>query len=124
MEVCGDAEHRLASELMQYEMQIEKDVLDPLNQLAEVGPWSSQSSSALAFLLDQICAFFSVVFAFCLHGLIKTASVENGGCPVTVSWTWLNSMLLSHLQVDIPNIMKLRKQLARLVLDYDSARAR
>ncbi|XP_048870779.1 rho GTPase-activating protein 17-like isoform X2 [Brienomyrus brachyistius] len=61
MEVCGDAEHRLASELMQYEMQIEKDVLDPLNQLAEV---------------------------------------------------------------DIPNIMKLRKQLARLVLDYDSARAR
>uniref|UniRef100_A0A3B3RBC6 Rho GTPase-activating protein 17 n=1 Tax=Paramormyrops kingsleyae TaxID=1676925 RepID=A0A3B3RBC6_9TELE len=61
MEVCGDAEHRLASELMQYEMQIEKDVLDPLNQLAEV---------------------------------------------------------------DIPNIIKMRKQLARLVLDYDSARAR
>uniref|UniRef100_A0A3P8UL95 BAR domain-containing protein n=1 Tax=Cynoglossus semilaevis TaxID=244447 RepID=A0A3P8UL95_CYNSE len=61
MEVCGDAENRLASELMQHELQIEKDVLDPLSQLAEV---------------------------------------------------------------DVPNILKQRKQLAKLVLDYDSARAR
>ncbi|XP_052328192.1 rho GTPase-activating protein 17-like isoform X5 [Oncorhynchus keta] len=61
MEVCGEAENRLASELLQHEVQIEKDVLDPLNQLAEV---------------------------------------------------------------DIPNILKQRKQLARLVLDYDSARGR
>uniref|UniRef100_A0AAY4CCK1 Rho GTPase-activating protein 17 n=1 Tax=Denticeps clupeoides TaxID=299321 RepID=A0AAY4CCK1_9TELE len=61
MEVCGDAETRLASVLMQHEVQMEKDVLDPLNQLAEL---------------------------------------------------------------DIPNIMKQRKQLSKLVLDYDSARAR
>ncbi|XP_051523378.1 rho GTPase-activating protein 17-like isoform X2 [Myxocyprinus asiaticus] len=61
MEICGDAENRLASELMQHEMQIEKDILDPLNQLAEV---------------------------------------------------------------DIPNILKQRRQLAKLVLDYDSARTR
>ncbi|XP_076154539.1 rho GTPase-activating protein 17a isoform X5 [Alosa pseudoharengus] len=61
MEVCGDAENRLASELMQHEVQIEKDILDPLSQLAEV---------------------------------------------------------------DIPNILKQRKQLAKLVLDYDSAKAR
>ncbi|KAM4623937.1 rho GTPase-activating protein 17a isoform 4-T4 [Polymixia lowei] len=61
MEVCGEAENRLASELMQHELQLEKDVLDPLNQLAEI---------------------------------------------------------------DIPNILKQRKQLAKLVLDYDSARAR
>ncbi|XP_071319265.1 rho GTPase-activating protein 17a isoform X5 [Trachinotus anak] len=61
MEVCGEAENRLASELMQHELQIEKDVLDPLSQLAEV---------------------------------------------------------------DIPNVLKQRKQLAKLVLDYDSARAR
>ncbi|XP_012694388.2 rho GTPase-activating protein 17a isoform X1 [Clupea harengus] len=61
LEVCGDAENRLASELMQHEVQIEKDILDPLNQLAEV---------------------------------------------------------------DIPNILKQRKQLAKLVLDYDSAKAR
>ncbi|KAG7491832.1 hypothetical protein MATL_G00008330 [Megalops atlanticus] len=61
MELCGEAENRLASELMQHEVQIEKDILDPLNQLAEV---------------------------------------------------------------DIPNILKQRKQLARLVLDYDSAKAR
>uniref|UniRef100_A0A7N6F5X2 Rho GTPase activating protein 17a n=1 Tax=Anabas testudineus TaxID=64144 RepID=A0A7N6F5X2_ANATE len=61
MEVCGEAENRLASELMLHELQIEKEVLDPLSQLAEV---------------------------------------------------------------DIPNILKQRKQLAKLVLDYDSARAR
>ncbi|XP_056897716.1 rho GTPase-activating protein 17a isoform X9 [Takifugu flavidus] len=61
MEVCGEAENRLASELMHHELQIEKDVLDPLSQLAEV---------------------------------------------------------------DVPNILKQRKQLAKLVLDYDSARAR
>ncbi|XDV44619.1 hypothetical protein PO909_012871 [Leuciscus waleckii] len=61
MEMCGDAENRLASELMQHEVIIEKEILDPLNQLAEV---------------------------------------------------------------DIPNILKQRRQLAKLVLDYDSARAR
>ncbi|XP_026772620.2 rho GTPase-activating protein 17b isoform X5 [Pangasianodon hypophthalmus] len=61
MEVCGDAESKLAYEQSQHEVQLEREVLDPLNQLAEV---------------------------------------------------------------DIPNIMKQRKQLAKLVLDYDSARAR
>ncbi|CAJ0915394.1 unnamed protein product [Ranitomeya imitator] len=58
---CGDAELRLAQELSQHEFQIEKDVLEPLNQLTEV---------------------------------------------------------------DIPNIQKQRKQLAKLVLDMDSARGR
>lgn len=36
MDVCGEAEGRLAAELMQHEVQIERDVLEPLNQLAEV----------------------------------------------------------------------------------------
>lgn len=61
MEACGEAESRLASELMQHEVQLERDVLEPLNQLAEV---------------------------------------------------------------DIPNILKQRKQLAKLVLDFDSAKTR
>ncbi|CAJ1076506.1 rho GTPase-activating protein 17b isoform X3 [Xyrichtys novacula] len=61
MDVCGDAESRLASELMQHEVQIERDILEPLNQLAEL---------------------------------------------------------------EIPNILKQRKQLAKLVLDYDSAKTR
>ncbi|XP_010872554.1 rho GTPase-activating protein 17b isoform X2 [Esox lucius] len=61
MDMCGEAEGRLASELRQHEVQLERDILEPLNQLAEV---------------------------------------------------------------DIPNILKQRKQLAKLVLDYDSARAR
>ncbi|MEQ2181453.1 Rho GTPase-activating protein 17 [Goodea atripinnis] len=61
LEVCGETENQLATELMQHELQIEKDIMDPLNQLAEV---------------------------------------------------------------EIPNILKQRKQLARLVLDYDSAKTR
>ncbi|XP_051905010.1 rho GTPase-activating protein 17b isoform X3 [Hippocampus zosterae] len=61
MDVCGEAESRLASELMQYEVQIERDILDPLNTLAEI---------------------------------------------------------------EIPNILRQRKQLAKLVLDYDSAKTR
>ncbi|XP_057717136.1 rho GTPase-activating protein 17b isoform X2 [Corythoichthys intestinalis] len=61
MEVCGEAESRLASELMLHELQIERDVLDPLNTVAEV---------------------------------------------------------------EIPSILKQRKQLAKLVLDYDSAKTR
>ncbi|XP_037332455.1 rho GTPase-activating protein 17b isoform X1 [Pungitius pungitius] len=61
MDVCGEAESRLAAELMQHEVQIERDVLEPLNQLAEI---------------------------------------------------------------EIPNIQKQRKQLAKLVLDYDSAKTR
>ncbi|XP_053708228.1 rho GTPase-activating protein 17-like isoform X1 [Synchiropus splendidus] len=61
MEACGEAEMKLATELLQHEVQIERDILDPLHQLAEV---------------------------------------------------------------DIPNIFKQRKQLAKLVLDYDSAKTR
>ncbi|KAM3826933.1 rho GTPase-activating protein 17 isoform 4-T6 [Vipera latastei] len=61
LETCGEAENKLAMELSHHEMQVEKDVLDPLNQLTEM---------------------------------------------------------------EIPNIQKQRKQLAKLVLDWDSARAR
>uniref|UniRef100_A0A671YEB9 Rho GTPase activating protein 17b n=1 Tax=Sparus aurata TaxID=8175 RepID=A0A671YEB9_SPAAU len=61
MDVCGEAESRLATELMQHEVNLERDILDPLNQLAEI---------------------------------------------------------------EIPNILKQRKQLAKLVLDYDSAKTR
>ncbi|XP_029433479.1 rho GTPase-activating protein 17 isoform X2 [Rhinatrema bivittatum] len=61
LDICGDAENKLALELLQHEVQIGKDVLEPLNQLTES---------------------------------------------------------------EIPNIQKQRKQLAKLVLDWDSARAR
>ncbi|XP_061425964.1 rho GTPase-activating protein 44-like isoform X4 [Lethenteron reissneri] len=61
LELCGDAENRLAVELTVHEMQVEREVLEPLFNLAEV---------------------------------------------------------------EIPNIQKQRKHLAKLVLDMDSARAR
>ncbi|KAF7667672.1 hypothetical protein LDENG_00054110 [Lucifuga dentata] len=61
LKLCGETEERLAQELIQFEFQIERDVVDPLYVLAEV---------------------------------------------------------------DIPNIQKQRKHLAKLVLDMDSARTR
>ncbi|KAJ6653891.1 hypothetical protein lerEdw1_007649 [Lerista edwardsae] len=61
LETCGDAENLLAMELSHHEVQVEKDILEPLSQLTEM---------------------------------------------------------------EIPNIQKQRKQLAKLVLDWDSARAR
>ncbi|XP_044188197.1 rho GTPase-activating protein 44 isoform X4 [Thunnus albacares] len=61
LKLCGDTEEKLAQELIQFEFQIERDVVEPLYVLAEV---------------------------------------------------------------DIPNIQKQRKHLAKLVLDMDSARTR
>ncbi|XP_061456106.1 rho GTPase-activating protein 17 isoform X3 [Rhineura floridana] len=61
LETCGEAENKLAMELSHHEVQVEKDILEPLNLLTET---------------------------------------------------------------EIPNIQKQRKQLAKLVLDWDSARAR
>ncbi|XP_071385846.1 rho GTPase-activating protein 44 [Centroberyx affinis] len=61
LKLCGETEERLAQELIQFEFQIERDVVEPLYVLAEV---------------------------------------------------------------DIPNIQKQRKHLAKLVLDMDSARTR
>ncbi|XP_063046717.1 rho GTPase-activating protein 17b isoform X2 [Engraulis encrasicolus] len=61
LDLCGEAEDKLAYDQSEHEVTIQRDILDPLNQLAEV---------------------------------------------------------------DIPNILRNRKQLARLVLDYDSAKAR
>uniref|UniRef100_A0A8C8S1K6 Rho GTPase-activating protein 17 n=1 Tax=Pelusios castaneus TaxID=367368 RepID=A0A8C8S1K6_9SAUR len=61
LDTCGDAENKLAVELSHHEVQIEKEILDPLSQLTEA---------------------------------------------------------------EIPNIQKQRKQLAKLVLDWDSAKAR
>ncbi|KAM6407515.1 rho GTPase-activating protein 17 isoform 3-T4 [Rhynochetos jubatus] len=61
LDTCGDAENKLAMELSQHEVQIEREVLDPLSVLTET---------------------------------------------------------------EIPNIQKQRKQLAKLVLDWDSARGR
>ncbi|XP_028674400.1 rho GTPase-activating protein 44 isoform X2 [Erpetoichthys calabaricus] len=61
LKLCGETEDRLAQELILFELQIERDVIEPLSVLAEV---------------------------------------------------------------DIPNIQKQRKHLAKLVLDMDSARTR
>lgn len=55
MEMCGEAENRLASELMQHEIQIEKDILDPLNQLAEVSTQVFPSLWTMVLMDYAIC---------------------------------------------------------------------
>lgn len=75
MEVCGEAENRLASELMQHELQIEKDVLDPLSQIAEVRILTSHQLYCIyvqylktphSFLLARGLFFFRVGLHFLL----------------------------------------------------------
>lgn len=53
MEACGETEGRLASELMQHEVQIERDVLDPLNQLTEVKT-KQQKKDRITFSVDLL----------------------------------------------------------------------
>lgn len=55
MDVCGEAEGRLATELMQHEVQIERDILDPLNQLAEVKTRQLSSYCSDHLLCVYIC---------------------------------------------------------------------
>ena len=38
LNLCGETEEKLAQELIQFEFQIEKDVVEPLYELAEVSP--------------------------------------------------------------------------------------
>lgn len=41
LKLCGETEEKLAQELIQFEFQIERDVVDPLYVLAEVSQqWS------------------------------------------------------------------------------------
>lgn len=88
MDVCGEAENKLALEQSQHEVQLERDVLEPLNQLAEV---RNAKDMQITCVLNIRCR---------LH------------------------LLFVCLKVDIPNILKQRKYLAKLVLDFDSAKAR
>ncbi|KPP77756.1 rho GTPase-activating protein 17-like [Scleropages formosus] len=56
MELCGEVENKLASELMQHEVHIEKEVLDPLNQLAEMSKSmvSTVNNQALAAKVESL----------------------------------------------------------------------
>lgn len=40
LDTCGDAENKLALELSHHEVQIEKDILEPLSTLTEVSHMS------------------------------------------------------------------------------------
>lgn len=87
LKLCGETEEQLAQELIQFEFQIERDVVEPLCLIAEVR------------LSGTSCTFT-------LHADLMTPPHQ------------------CSRQVDIPNIQKQRKHLAKLVLDMDSARTR
>lgn len=76
MEVCGEGENRLASELMQHELQIEKDVLDPLSQLAEV---RGLSMFHIGTSTDPVLIGFGAKFAE-VPGNTPRLSVISGTC--------------------------------------------
>lgn len=89
LKLCGETEERLAQELIQFEFQIERDVVEPLCVIAEV------RRHLPGTLKVQL--------------LPSSRPHDPSGC---------------FRQVDIPNIQKQRKHLAKLVLDMDSSRTR
>jgi len=56
--------------------------------------------------------------------LISSHSLVIGHMILIINCNIDAYLILLICQVDIPNILKQRRQLAKLVLDYDSARAR
>lgn len=54
MDACGEAESRLAIELMQHELQLEKDILDPVNHLAEVRGTNTVIMCHIATVVERV----------------------------------------------------------------------
>lgn len=52
LDTCGDAENKLALELSQHEVQIEKDILEPLSTLTEVSHVSLAEEINLDFYVS------------------------------------------------------------------------
>lgn len=52
LDTCGDAENKLALELSQHEVQIEKDILEPLSTLTEVSHMNLAEEINLDFYLS------------------------------------------------------------------------
>lgn len=50
LKLCGDTEERLAQELILFELEIERDVVEPLYVLAEVNTPLSLTSTTLNFI--------------------------------------------------------------------------
>lgn len=108
--MCGETEEKLSQELIQFEFQIERDVVEPLYVLAEV------SRRRLMHQLRHNTWLLSLTSVRNCH--FPTSSVFNRKFALGI----FNPSLF--LKVDIPNIQKQRKHLAKLVLDMDSARTR
>ncbi|XP_053530869.1 rho GTPase-activating protein 44 isoform X7 [Ictalurus punctatus] len=91
LKLCGDTEEKLAQELIVFELQMERDVVDPLYVLAEYSKSILHTKTQLYAHIPQM----------------DVPQIQQ-----------------AEIRVDIPNIQKQRKHLAKLVLDMDSARTR
>lgn len=60
LKLCGDTEEKLAQELIVFELQMERDVVDPLYVLAEVNLSLSQH-----YMKPNINIYFSVFQELC-----------------------------------------------------------
>lgn len=61
LKLCGETEEKLAQELIQFENQIERDVVEPLYVLAEVGDNNAQHVTT--GMCDMRC-----LLSLCLRG--------------------------------------------------------
>lgn len=71
LETCGDAENQLALELSQHEVFVEKEIVDPLCGIAEVGV-SVQAGQQVVLLSEPL----TVVSAFDVHFFLEVQGVN------------------------------------------------
>lgn len=62
LKLCGETQERLAQELILFELTIERDVVDPLCELAEV--WRLLLLCASVNPLKQLVKIYLVAFPF------------------------------------------------------------
>lgn len=56
LKLCGETEEKLAQELIQFEFQIERDVVEPLCVIAEVRRYLSDTSCTFTLQADLMTA--------------------------------------------------------------------
>ncbi|KAL2297548.1 hypothetical protein Nmel_016088, partial [Mimus melanotis] len=124
LRLCGEAEDKLAQELIHFELQVERDVIEPLFVLAEVEiPNIQKQRKHLAKLvLDMDSSRTRKMLRLCGEAEDKLAQ-ELIHFELQVERDVIEPLFVLA-EVEIPNIQKQRKHLAKLVLDMDSSRTR
>lgn len=64
LETCGDAENQLAFELSQHEVFVEKEIMDPLYGIAEVGAHAARPAWQKSDCSRLVCSCVIVIHGF------------------------------------------------------------